>query len=94
MKIIGLIKLIDPAAFEDYRNQVGATVTLYGGEIVLRGKVSTIAWNELNSEPFEAIVELSFPSDVAANAWMTSPEYSKLLEVRSKAMRLTLFSVA
>jgi uncharacterized protein (DUF1330 family) len=63
MKIIGLVKVLDPAAFEDYRSQVGATVALYGGEIVLRGKVSKIAWNELDCESFEAIVELSFPSD-------------------------------
>jgi uncharacterized protein (DUF1330 family) len=94
MKIIGLVKVLDPSAFEDYRSQVGATVALYGGEIVLRGKVSKIAWNELDCEPFEAIVELSFPSELAANAWMTSPEYAALLNVRSKAMRLTLFSVA
>lgn len=94
MKIIGLIKVIDSAAFEDYRNQVGATVALYGGEIVLRGKVSKIAWNELGCEPFEGIVELLFPSDAAARAWITSPEYSMLLGVRSKAIRLTLFSVS
>jgi uncharacterized protein (DUF1330 family) len=93
MKIIGLIKVVDPSAFEDYRSQVGATVVRYGGEIILRGKVAKIAWNELGCEPFEAIVELSFPSDTAANAWMTSPEYAALLNVRSKAMRLTLFSV-
>ena len=94
MKIIGLVKVLDPAAFEDYRSQVGATVALYGGEIVSRAKVSEIVWNELNCEGFEAIVELSFPSDAAAKKWMQSPEYSALLEVRSKAMRLTLFSLA
>lgn len=94
MKIIGLIKVVNSAAFEDYRKRVGATVSLYGGEVVSRGKVEKIAWNELGCEPFEAIVELSFPSDAAANAWMTGPEYSALLNVRSKAMQLTLFSVS
>lgn len=94
MKIIGLIQVLDPAAFDDYRSQVGATVALYGGEIILRGKVAEIAYNELGCEPFEAIVELSFPSQAAANNWMTSPEYSALLNVRSRAMKLTLFSVS
>jgi uncharacterized protein (DUF1330 family) len=94
VKVIGLIKVIDTAAFEDYRNQVGATVALYGGQIVSRGKVLETAWSELGGEPFDAIVELLFPSDAAAHGWMTSPEYSRLLEVRSKAMRLTLFSVS
>jgi uncharacterized protein (DUF1330 family) len=94
MKIIGLIKVLDPASFEEYRRQVGATVALYGGEVVLRGRVSEIAWNELKCEPFEAVVELLFPDELAAKRWMTSPEYTTLLEIRSKAMRLTLFSVS
>ena len=94
MKIIGLIKVLDPAAFEDYRSQVGATVALYGGEILARGKVSEMPWNELGCEAFEAVVELKFPSQAAAISWVKSPEYTGLLPVRTKAMRLTLFSVS
>ena len=30
-RIIGLIKLCDPAAFEIYRSRVGATIAQYGG---------------------------------------------------------------
>ena len=94
MKIIGLIKVMDDAAFAEYRDQVSETISCYGGTILSRGVVSPIAWNELNCEEFQAIVELSFPSEAAARSWMSSPEYSKLLEIRSKAMRLTLFGVS
>jgi len=93
MRIIGLLQVLDATAFDAYRSQVGATVALYGGEIVFRGKVSEITWNELNSDIFEAIVELSFPSEVAAKSWIASPEYVALLPIRTKAMRLTLFGV-
>jgi uncharacterized protein (DUF1330 family) len=91
MKVIGLIHLLDATAFEDYRAQVGATVERYGGQVVFRGKVSAMPWNELNCQGFEAMVELSFPTEATAQAWIASPEYSALLAVRSKAMRLTLF---
>lgn len=93
MKVIGLIKVLDATAFEAYRNQVGATMAPYQGEVIFRGKVSEIAWNELNCEEFEAVVELSFPSERAARAWMESPEYSKILAIRSEAIRVTLFTV-
>lgn len=93
VKIIGLIKVLDATAFDRYRAQVGATIALYKGQILLRGRVLATEWNELRCEEFDAVVELSFPSRDDAQAWVTSPEYLKLLEIRSKAMRLTLISV-
>ncbi len=92
-KVIGLIQLTDPAAFEIYRNQVGATVEQYGGQIAFRGEVTENFWNELGSQPFNAYVELSFPSPTEARAWAASPEYQALVPIRSQAMRLTLFAV-
>lgn len=93
MKVIGLIKLKDTAAFETYRGQVGATVARYGGEIAFRGAFSEIFWNELACGEFDAYVELLFPSRDAAVAWARSPEYGALVAVRSRAMTLTLFGV-
>jgi uncharacterized protein (DUF1330 family) len=71
MKVIGLIKLKDTAAFETYRGQVGATVARYGGEIAFRGAFSEIFWNEIACGEFDAYVELLFPSRDAAVAWST-----------------------
>ena len=50
-KVIGLIQLTDPAAFEIYRSQVGATVEQYGGQIAFRGEVTENFWNELGRQP-------------------------------------------
>lgn len=93
VKIIGLIRLKDPAAFESYRSQVGATVEKYQGSVATRGVVGKTYWNELPCGVFTAFVELKFPSDADAESWATSPEYQALLPVRSQAMDLTLFRV-
>jgi len=81
-------------AFDLYRSQVGATVAQYGGSVQYRGIKTTMPWNELRCEDFDAFVEIEFPSQDLAQRWADSPEYAALLAVRSNAMRLTLFCVA
>ena len=93
VKVIGLMELNDQNAFEHYRSQVGQTIALYKGSIQHRGSVAELFWNELACAPFTTFVELEFPSAKDAHAWANSPEYQSLVPVRSKAMKLTLFSV-
>jgi uncharacterized protein (DUF1330 family) len=93
IKVIGLIQLNDPSAFEEYRSQVGQTVAFYQGAITARGTLNQFLWNELECAPFNAFVELEFPNLECSQSWARSPEYQHLLPIRSKAMRLTLFSV-
>ncbi|EXI85314.1 MAG: hypothetical protein AW11_03637 [Candidatus Accumulibacter regalis] len=93
VKLVGLIKQLDPAAFEDYRSRVGATVTSFRGQVIYRGKLAHAFWNELDSDNFDAFVELEFPTLEDATQWAASADYQELLAVRSRAMRLTLFAV-
>jgi len=93
MKVIGLIKILDPQAFEIYRSRVGTTVEHYNGKISFRGEKKQMLWNELECEDFDAFVELEFQTEDDAYRWTNGPEYTELLAVRSKAMQLTLFSV-
>jgi uncharacterized protein (DUF1330 family) len=93
VKIIGLIRLQDNGAFEEYKAEVNQTIEIYQGSISLRGKVSKIFWNELNCENFESFVEINFPTQKLANEWANSPEYQKIISVRNEAMSLTLFSI-
>lgn len=92
-KVIGLIKLTDQNAFEQYRSRVSQTVELYKGRIENRGSVTEIFWNELNCARFSAFVELTFPSQEDAKAWAHSSEYQALVAIRNRAMKLTLFAV-
>ncbi|MDP3620801.1 MAG: DUF1330 domain-containing protein [Polynucleobacter sp.] len=93
VRVMGLIELQDPSAFDVYRQHVGATVEQYGGQICARGIASHFFWNELECAPFSAFVELSFPSANHAHSWAHSPEYQALIPIRNKAMTLTLFSL-
>jgi len=93
VKVIGLMELGNEDAFAEYRSQVGQTVALYQGTIKNRGSVNELFWNELGSAPFNTFVELEFPTAQDAHAWAHSPEYQLLVPIRSKAMKLTLFSV-
>ena len=93
VKVIGLMELKDQEAFGQYRNQVGQTVERYRGSIQSRGAVTELFWNELKCAPFNAFVELHFPSSEDAHAWAHSPEYQDLVAIRNKAMQLTLFGI-
>ena len=93
VKVIGLMELTDQNAFEQYRSQVSQTVELYKGFIKNRGSVAELFWNELGCTSFSTFVELEFPAVQDAHAWANSPEYQTLVPIRSKAMKLTLFSV-
>ena len=84
----------DQNAFDEYRTQVGRTIEQYGGSIQHRGIVAKVFWNELGCAPFSAFVELEFPLAQDAAAWANSAEYQALVPIRSKAMKLTLFSIA
>jgi len=82
--VIGEIEVTDPAAYEDYRKQVLAVVTQYGGRFIARG-----GRNEaLEGGPApKRIVLLEFPSYEQAQKWYRSPEYAPLIDLRKKASK-------
>ncbi|HEX6528208.1 MAG TPA: DUF1330 domain-containing protein [Burkholderiales bacterium] len=82
--VIGEIDVTDPAAYEDYRKQVLAVVTKYGGKFLVRGgKVDS---KEGGWAP-KRIVVLEFPSMEQAQKWYHSAEYAPLIKLRQKASR-------
>jgi len=93
VKIIGLIKFKDPAAFEIYRAEVGATVEKHQGKIQFRGSHLATYWNELPCADFDAFVDIEFPDAEHVEQWANGTDYQRLVAIRSKAMQLTLFSV-
>jgi uncharacterized protein (DUF1330 family) len=88
--VIGEIEITDPAAYEEYRKQVPATVTKYGGRFAVRGgKVEPLegGWTP------KRIVVLEFPSMEKAQAWYRSAEYAPLIKLRQRASRGKLILV-
>ena len=88
--VMGEIEVTDPALYEDYRRQVLAVVTKYGGRFIVRGgKVETL---EGGWAP-KRFVALEFPSMEQARKWYASPEYGPLIALRQKASRGRLILV-
>jgi uncharacterized protein (DUF1330 family) len=82
--LIGEIEVTDPATYEDYRKQVPAVVTKYGGKFIVRGgKVESVegGWSP------KRIVVLEFPTLEQAQKFYRSTEYAPLITLRQKASR-------
>ena len=81
--VIGEIEVTDSAVYEDYRKQVLATITKYGGRFLVRGSKS----EALEGAPPKRMVLLEFPSYEQAQKWYRSSEYAPLITLRQKASR-------
>ena len=88
--VIADIEVTEPAGYEEYRKQVLAVVTKYGGKFIVRGgKVDARegGWNP------KRIVVLEFASMAQAQKWYGSPEYAPLIKLRQKAAKGKLIIV-
>jgi uncharacterized protein (DUF1330 family) len=82
--VVGEIEVTDPAAYEEYRRQVGAVNDIYGGRFLARGgRAETL---EGGASP-KRLVVLEFPSYEQALKWYRSAEYAPLIKLRQKASR-------
>lgn len=84
---VGHIRVKDAQAWEQYRAQVGATISQYGGELLFRG-----AWKQSFSgaKLGERVVALRFADVPAAKRWHDSPEYQALIPLRDAGADVTL----
>jgi len=80
--VIAEIEVTDPVAYEEYRRQVPAVVTKFGGRFIVRG--GKIDPKEGGWTP-QRIVVVEFPSMAQAQKWYDSPDYAPLIKLRQKA---------
>jgi uncharacterized protein (DUF1330 family) len=84
------IDIHDAAGLEEYRKQVPATLTKYGGRFIVRGgKFEKL---EGNWQP-KRLVVLEFPGVEQARQWYDSAEYRPLKAMRLKASKSNLVLV-
>ncbi|MDY0884926.1 DUF1330 domain-containing protein [Dongia soli] len=74
----------DLKAFDEYRSQVLPTIEAYGGKFLVRGGSFTVLEGEMS---YQRIAMLEFPSRKAAQDWYHSPEYQRILPLRTKSSR-------
>jgi uncharacterized protein (DUF1330 family) len=84
------IDIQDAAGLEEYRKQVPATITKYGGRFIVRG--GKFEQLEGDWQP-KRLVLLEFPSVEQAKRWYDSEEYRPLKAMRLKASNSNLILV-
>lgn len=84
------VTINDPTIYADYRSQVLATVTKYGGKFLVRGGAFDVM--EGDWRPGRVVV-LEFPDVATAKRWYTSPEYAPLAKLRQSASTGSLLIV-
>lgn len=72
------------AMFAEYRAQVMPTIEAYGGRFLVRGGKFTVLEGEM---PFMRIAVLEFPSRQMAEDWYRSPDYQRILPLRTQSGR-------
>ena len=88
--VIAEIEITDPAAYEEYRKLVPATIVKYGGKYLVRG--GAVESKEGGWQP-KRLAVLEFASMDQARKWYHSPEYAPVLALRAKAARSKLLLV-
>lgn len=82
--VVAEVEVTDPAAYEEYRKLVPATIAKYGGKFLVRGGATES--KEGGWQP-KRLVVLEFASMARAREWYHSPEYAPALAIRLKAAR-------
>jgi len=85
--VIADIEVLDRPSFEEYRQQVPATIAAHGGRYLARGGATEVL--EGSWSPKRCVV-LEFPDMERFQAWWDSPEYAPLRALRVRSTRAHL----
>ena len=88
--IIADVTVTDPAAMEEYRKRVPATLVKYGGRFIVRGGAHQTV--EGDWKPNRLVI-LEFPSMDQARRWYGSEEYREPKAMRLRAGRTNVVLV-
>ena len=77
--LIANYQINNEEAYQGYLATVGPTILAHGGEILVAGPGS----EAVEGDPKPITVVLKFPSTDALRAWYESPEYQKIINLRT-----------
>lgn len=72
----------DPDKYQSYASSAGATLSAFGGEMAMKGKMVRTLIGEHNSQ---ATAVIKFPDQAAIEAWYSSENYQALIPNRDAA---------
>ena len=87
--VVGQIKIIDLDKWQQYRDQVAATLVPWGGEVVFRGKKAEAL---ALPNPYTDIVVIQFTDLKAASSWFNCAGYQAIIPLREEAAEVMLTS--
>ena len=82
--VIADVEVVDRDGYEEYRQQVPATIAAYGGRYLARGGATEVL--EGTWSPKRCII-LEFPDMAGFQARWTSPEYVPLRALRERTTK-------
>jgi len=88
--VIVEIDVLDPAGYEEYKNQAGATVVAYGGKYIVRGGATETLEGDWKPK---RLVVLEFESVQRAKDWWNSQEYRELNKMRQRTAQAKMIVV-
>ena len=88
--VLANVEVIDAAGFAAYREAVPATIARYGGRYLARGGTTVVAEGGLTPK---RVVLVEFPNTDAVRAWLDSPEYRPLLELRQRTANTDMWII-
>jgi uncharacterized protein (DUF1330 family) len=88
--LIADVEVTDDKAYEEYRREVPAAIAAFGGRYLVRGG----AVQRLEGEAtLHRVVVLEFEDMAQLKAFYESTEYERLIKLRQRASRSSLFAV-
>jgi uncharacterized protein (DUF1330 family) len=88
--VMANLEVTDAAGFTPYREAVPATIAKYGGRYLARGGPTAVIEGALAPK---RVILLEFPNREAVQAWLDSPEYKPLIEIRQRTARTDLWII-
>ena len=85
--VVGQMTVKNETKWAEYRGQVLATLTPFGGELVFRGNQVRALFGECTHAD---IVVIRFPSLADADGWHNSAAYQALIPIRQEAADVVL----
>jgi uncharacterized protein (DUF1330 family) len=84
------VEVLDPVAYEPYKQNVPALVAKAGGKyLARRGKLTVLEGDPSVSQ----VVILEFPSEAAFRSWYDSAEYAPYHALRQRVARSEAYAV-
>ncbi|GAA0682217.1 hypothetical protein GCM10009104_03800 [Marinobacterium maritimum] len=85
--VIGHVTVKDSRKWQQYRNQVPATLEPWGAELMFRGKIASVLSGK--HEHSDTVV-IRFPGIEKVTGWYESPQYQSLIPLREQAADMEL----